>query len=195
MGLPLTDLQGDRRLRVIARLLKPLRTAPHFYDLCNRVSGARDGIVLSSVDELDRSKPYRERKLKSNLHQSIYFQYFEKWRPEPGTGIFVPTQTYLHLYVARDPEAEPIEIACVHADPDEKPNDPMDTTECRRCDHKRGPHVHISASEPPLPHCHLPLNLSQLDDVLKSVETLTKAMEDAIQIISHEIREAYRHKS
>ena len=133
--------------------------------------------------------------MKTQFHDRISFQYYEVWQPQRGTKYAVPIKTYLHLYETRSSLEDPIEIACVHADPCETPKDPDSEWDRRKCNHKKGPHIHIAASDDPLPHCHFPLYLPQLPTVLASVQNLTDAMAEAIELLCHEIADAYQNKT
>ena len=95
-------------------------------------------------------------------------QYFERWEKHENNLYFLE-RSYLHLYWLDDFGTAEKEYILLHCDP----NEPEDA------DHyiyKRNPHLHISVAEQPIPHSHFALCLSNIDDVLSSIDRLDDAL-------------------
>jgi hypothetical protein len=70
--------------------------------------------------------------------------------------------------------------------------DPSDTGE--HSDFKRGPHIHVYASEQPFPHSHFALNYHQLNEVLRSPNDLFKALESGLAMIEKQVLDLLREE-
>jgi hypothetical protein len=114
--------------------------------------------------------------------------YFERWLPvnERRKRYFLD-RGYLHLYVSTRMGAEPTEkqILALHCDP----NEPEASKHWR---YKRGPHLHISVAESPIPHSHFALNAFHLDSVLRSTENLSEAFGAAVKMLEDQVLELYK---
>lgn len=53
--------------------------------------------------------------------------------------------------------------------------------------YKRGPHIHVSAAQQPLPHSHLALNAMHIDDVLKSIDSLDTAVRSGVVLLRDQV--------
>ncbi|MFA4974268.1 MAG: hypothetical protein WC683_16800 [bacterium] len=113
--------------------------------------------------------------------RDVWGQYFEIWKPLGSRqDEWYLHQAYLHLFRTEMPSHSLIEFLALHSDPNDETDEPVGS-------YKRGPHLHVTQSSEPLPHCHFPLNLGQLDQVLSSVDDLTLALESAIGVIAHDV--------
>jgi hypothetical protein len=117
--------------------------------------------------------------------RTIRCRYFEFWKPEGGGQLLRLDKSYLTLMKKNETAHRYDEILAIHCDPNNS---------CPGLlrDFKRGPHLHLSMLEDPLPKCHFPLNFGELDHVLGSLDALTRALGDAVRIISQEVLVRYR---
>ena len=173
----LAEKQLVSRPVAIRRMLKPLRGSTEVAcdfartpGVGTRVIAAHDGGVLANAH-------YRDWRFRTRCGL-IHAQYHEVWR-DRGSGLeFSWERGYLHLY-RRESPAELKPIVALHCDPLDESG------------YKRGPHVHVIASEQPLPHCHFALNLGELEEVLASAPSLTAALGRAVRLLNDEVVEAH----
>lgn len=91
---------------------------------------------------------------------------------------FILENAYLNLYERT--EVGETEIVCLHCDP----------TLPRSAGHakyKRGPHIHMSIAGFPYSGVHIALLGPDVDPILKSVETLHRALAWGVEMIRDEI--------
>jgi hypothetical protein len=112
-------------------------------------------------------------------HSAFRALYYEMWTGN-GTNIFSLDKAYLHIYQMIDYDER--EYLLLHCDPDEPDIE-------KHALYKRGPHLHISVAEQPIPHSHIALCLSNLDSTLNSVDSLTTALELCIKMICEQFLE------
>ncbi len=193
LTLPSSYLYTDRVGRV-EELLRPLCDGDTIH--CTFVPGTPgNSKVISSLSRQAKTPDnYRDWRFPVRAAPKVWFNYFEIWNLLNNGRDCRLYRAYLHLYLI-DKSAQKLEqIVCVHSDPDEQPTDPDDDKQRRQCLYKRGPHLHImTAGE--LAHCHFPLNLGHIDQVLSTIDDLTKAIADAVEIVRHEIVEIYTGSS
>ena len=79
------------------------------------------------------------------------------------------------------------ELLALHCDP----NEPDDADVLKHALYKRGPHIHVSASEQPLPHSHFALNAAHLREVLSSAEQLVQAMSKGIVLVRDQVLDIF----
>ncbi len=110
--------------------------------------------------------------------------YHERWIPvdEKRKRFFIE-RAYLHLYRRRQSEQEETEIVALHCDP----NEPEDSGDMKHAVYKRGPHIHLTASEQPFPHSHIALNAREIDAVLSSVESLHGAVTAGVVLLRDQV--------
>jgi len=187
--LPSSYLYTDRVGRV-QELLRPLCDGDAIH--CMFVPGTRgNSKVISSLSHQGKTPDnYHDWRFPVRGAPKVWFNYFEIWNLTNNGKECRLNRAYFHLYLIDRPAQKLDQIVCVHSDPDELPLDPNDDKQNRLCLYKRGPHLHIlTAGE--LAKCHFPLNLGQIDQVLSTIEDLTKAIADAVEIVRYEIVEMY----
>jgi hypothetical protein len=74
------------------------------------------------------------------------------------------------------------ELLCIHTDPG-------DSDEL-----KQGPHLHVSCALDPIAHCHFPLDLGFLQEVLKDCDSLTAAMRRAIAVVGRDVLPRFKDR-
>lgn len=110
--------------------------------------------------------------------------YHERWLPaDEKRKRFYLDRAYLHLYRQPRLQDEEWELLALHCDP----NEPDDVGLLTHAVYKRGPHIHVTAAEQPLPHSHFALNRSHLSDVLSSCESLSAAVQSGIIMIRDQV--------
>ena len=177
-GVELTEAELKARSRRVARLLRPLSSGGKV--TCSSVpSPDGQGRVVGGHDGSIAGVPYRDWYFRSST-KDIECQYFEIWRPRLDGLSWFLDRAYFHLVFVNTSLRQRDQIICVHTDP-------VDAA-----DYKRGPHLHVVNAAEPIPKCHFPLNLSDLNKVLESCESLTKAIESALKIVRIEVITAYR---
>lgn len=119
--------------------------------------------------------PYRDWKFRTVVNR-IYGMYFERWIPyEVGKDDnWQLDRAYLSLYELMNP-VDSKELICLHCDP-------MDEHH-----YKRVPHIHVKASEEPIPHAHIALELYNNPNLLKSSDDLFAYFSKAIGLLKSEI--------
>lgn len=121
------------------------------------------------------------------VSRDVECQYYELWKSLGQDRLMFLDRAYLHLYrIDRDAKRS-AQMLCLHTDP----NDNVEDTRLRR--YKRGLHLHVNEAADPIPKCHLSVIVSHLGDhleqILSSVENLTTAMQDAVDMIRYELIE------
>lgn len=124
-------------------------------------------------------------------------QYFERWLKfvEDNDEGWYLERAYLNIYrydVSRDGR----EYICLHTDPDCVPDKSIEKRDpilyrklVKQAPYKRLPHIHVVAAEQPLPHAHIALNVGFFDEVLDSVESLSRALKQGVQLLRDEVLE------
>ncbi len=110
----------------------------------------------------------------------VWADYYELWLPFGNSKRLALQKAYLHLYRPGEERGSLREFVCVHCDPQEDEGSPSGR-------YKKGPHLHVRAAEKPLPKSRFPLNLGHLNQILESVDALTTAMGDAVQVLADEV--------
>jgi hypothetical protein len=174
------------RVERVENLLRPFSVVRRGQVICQMLKGPhRDGKVITSNDLLRRGdSDYRDWRFRSYV-PSIWFQYFELWQMLDGGKSVSLYQAYLNVF-RQDRIARTLnEFVCIHCDPSDGSKEPLGS-------YKRGPHLHVVQAESPLCDSHFPLNLSHLEAVLHSAESLTEAIGKAFEIIREEVLEKCR---
>jgi hypothetical protein len=124
---------------------------------------------------------------------SIRGAYHERWTPfDEKKKRYQLERAYLHLYRRKTaPSSQEIEIVALHCDPNE-PDEPDGYQGVKHARYKRGPHIHVTAADQPIPHSHLALNLSDLSEVLRSFDNLEGAFQNAIRLLEEQVLDIYR---
>ena len=110
--------------------------------------------------------------------------YYERWiASDEKRKKYYLDRSYLHLYRSGTDELSEREILALHCDP----NEPDDTGELKHAIYKRGPHVHVTAFDQPLPHSHFAHNLGELDSILGSMLSLHRAVSTGIVMLRDQV--------
>ncbi|MCK5023571.1 MAG: hypothetical protein KAS04_05335 [Candidatus Aenigmarchaeota archaeon] len=168
MLTPLRPVQKSRRILVACKLCKKQ------YRGC-KVVAAHEGI--KNGESFD--KWYFR-----TFATDIWSQYSEFWKPINGQRKYFLNRAYLNILITNRETHKFDKLVSIHCDPYDKGNEPL-------CTYKRGPHLHVQKAEHPIPKCHFPLNLTELNKILSSIEKITTALEDAIKIICNEVLSRY----
>jgi hypothetical protein len=120
----------------------------------------------------------------STMVRGIRGGYHERWiAVDEKRQRFYIERAYLHLYRRRADESDEIEILALHCDP----NEPEDSGVLKHAVYKRGPHIHVTASEQPFPHSHIALNATEIDDVLSSINSLHSAVTAGVVLLRDQV--------
>ena len=163
------------RTRQIVKLLRPIRPGADVG--CTIVPGPQQaslGLCAHEGGEYVPVRRYREMRFRTRA-QGLWAQYFEIWRERPGQDRLALEQICLNVYSVRSASDVLHPLVSIHSEP-------TDTS-----DMKKGPHLHVVQAEDPLPHCHFPLDYGRLDGVLKSAQSLTDALRNAVTILDKEV--------
>jgi hypothetical protein len=129
--------------------------------------------VLVATDQAQGSRPRKGESFRTSV-KSLRCNYSEEWRVvEHDT--FALHHAYFTLLRVKQSSTEFDEILCLHTDPGDD------------AEFKKGPHLHVSCAEQPIPHCHFPLDLGSLPTVLKDSDALTSAIARAIRVVAEEV--------
>jgi hypothetical protein len=172
------------RIPQIQKLLNPLRPTgrPVACNICRHQSaGCKVIAAHQGVSTLDYYDEFRFNTFVSN----IWAQYYEFWKPCDTKNKLVLNRAYLNIHIENRETSAFDKLISLHCDPYEE-----GTT--LQCLYKQGPHLHVQRAEHPIPKCHFPLNLTDLDKVLSSIEEINYAMGKAIQVIRDELLERYK---
>jgi hypothetical protein len=123
----------------------------------------------------------------------LHGSYQESWCPvNEKRKRYYLEKAYLHLYLTTltAGDAAEKEILALHCDPNEA-DEPPGWKGLVHSKYKRGPHLHVSTAEQPMPHSHFALNACHLGSVLISVESLTNAMATAVQMLEDQVLRLY----
>ena len=171
--------QLNSRVRDIQGLLIPLREqgisvacqiCRHQYHGCK---------VLAAHEGIESSEHFDDLYFKT-FATDIWSQYYEFWKPFDEYSKFLLYRAYLNLFIVNRQTHSFDKLVSVHCDPCEEGNEPETL-------YKRGPHLHVQRANPPIPKCHFPLNFTELNRVLASVDNINDALKNAVQIISNEV--------
>lgn len=180
MTIQLDERGVIKRRAAVSRLLRPLRknNSPVGCDFDNSAIGG--GRVLAAHDgPIAAGGNYRLWFFRTSV-DIVRAQYFEVWLEVGGATKFELHRAYLHLFRVGVPASELREVVALHADPAENNL------------YKKGPHIHVTRAEDPLPHCHFALNLDRVAEVTSTIESLDSALQSAIRLVADEVLGAYR---
>jgi hypothetical protein len=172
------------RILQIQRLLNPLRPLgrPVACDICrHQFAGCKVIAAHQGMLPLDYYDEFRF----NTFVSGIWAQYYEFWKPCDTQNKLILNRAYLNIHIENRETNVFDKLISLHCDPHEE-----GTT--LQCLYKQGPHFHVQKAEHPIPKCHFPLNLTDLDKVLSSIKEITSAMGRAIQVICDELLERYK---
>lgn len=172
------------RVQDIRALLAPLRQTgvPVACNICRqqyngcKVIGAHEG--LKNVENFD---DWYFRTFASH----IWCQYHELWKPFNGYSKLSLNRAYLNVVIENKETRAFDKLVSIHCEP-------YLIGDTRQSRYKRGPHLHVQKAENPIPKCHFPLNLAELNKVLSSTDNITDALKSSVQIICDEVLTRYQ---
>jgi hypothetical protein len=168
----------------VADMLTPLGGTRR---LAHAVLGLRNETVIPVYSGTRPTFEYRDWRFGTTV-MGIRGSYFERWIPsdEKRTRFYLD-RAYLHLYWQLRAQDDEKELLALHCDP----NETDDAGPLRHAHYKRGPHIHVSASEYPLPHSHFALNATQLDEILSSAERLSEAFSSGVVLVRDQVLDVF----
>ena len=113
-------------------------------------------------------------------------QYYEHWRPTDQPEKLRLERAYLNIFLVNRETHRYDKLISIHSDPYEEKNELSYL-------YKRGPHLHVQKAGHPIPKCHFPLNFTELDNVLSSINNITEALKNAIKIVQDEVLIRYQN--
>lgn len=140
----------------------------------------------------------------ATVRSDIRAQYFERWLKfeERGRERWYLERAYLHFYKVDSASRNLVEFLCLHCDPDAAAEETLKDTApdtyyrvVKQSFYKRHPHLHVIAADPPFPHAHLALQVGYLEQVLGSIDSLSTAINQAIQMIRDEVLDPMPHNN
>jgi len=99
-------------------------------------------------------------------------QYYELWKPIDQQEKLCLDRAYLNISLVNRSTHKYDKLVSIHCDPYEENNN-------KSCLYKRGPHLHVQKADHPIPKCHFPLNFSELDNILSSIDNITEALKNS----------------
>jgi hypothetical protein len=180
------------RNQIVKQFLKPLAlnyktlvVAPSGGSSTEYITAARDNSSRTNV----RYDEMRFRTVINNLRA----MYYERWNKtfQGKNEFFYLDRAYLHFYLIDPSSVEEKEFVLLHCDPNEPDN-------AAHAKYKQSLHLHIECSDSSCyphcyiwPHAHIALNTGYLGHVLKDVDSLTKALEEAVCMLKDEVLEQF----
>jgi hypothetical protein len=167
-----------KRTQEVARLLQPI--APRSLRTACRPRWLERNYFLCAYIGPEPSDPDPDEWRFPTRIANIRASYHERWIPTDyrRRNLFLE-RAYLHLFI-RGPERTEKQILALHCDPNEPESE-------RHFRYKAGPHVHMSTAGDPLHRSHIALNVDNLEEVLRSVTTITTALSQALAMIDEQV--------
>jgi hypothetical protein len=168
-------IKRESKLRL---LLEPIST--HNSGPASKRVSRKGEIIFGLYDGSFSDIDYRDWRFDTYKKQ-YSGMYFEKWcYAEESEKNWYLERAYLSLFkIEKYPPTEK-EYVALHCDP-------FEPKESKHFFYKVGPHIHIIQAEQPLPHAHIPLNRCHLDEVLNSIDDLSRALEKGIEMLKEQI--------
>jgi hypothetical protein len=173
VGILFTD-----RAPEVRNLLSPLLASQSRFHCGFEARKVNGGRVLVAHDNTRIGESYRDWTFRT-FAKNFWCKYFELWKQIGQTQEWYLERAYLTILRPDIPNHDFDEYLCIHCDPNDLSAEPFGS-------YKRGPHLHVEMAEAPIPDCHFPLNLGHLQEVLSSVNSLTEALRQAVEVLSHE---------
>ncbi len=168
----------QRRIDEVQKFLRPIRRHPTLHCQFYRPQYA-GGKVLAAHDGEPDGSDFHSWQCRTTA-KTVWFTYFELWKPTAQRENWFLDRAYMHLFRADADTRTLIQMLCVHADPNCEDAMPLRLL-------KRGPHIHVSTAEAPLPECHFALNFGHLQRVLSNSARFTRAFRDAIHMVADDV--------
>jgi len=177
--------QLHNRVNFVRDLLTPLREQNLPVACCISRHQFRSCKVIAAHDGLPNNINFSEMYFKT-FAADISGQYYELWKPIDQQEKLRLDRAYLNIFIVNRNTHKYDKLIAIHCDPYEENNE-------LSCLYKRGPHLHVQKAEHPIPKCHFPLNLTDLDNVLSSINNITEALKNAIKIVQDEVLKRYQN--
>jgi len=177
--------QLHNRVNFVRDLLTPLRAQnlPVACDISrHQLYGCK---VIAAHEGLPNNLNSNEMYFKT-FATDISGQYYELWKPIDPQKKLRLDRAYLNISIVNRNTHKYDKLISIHCDPYEENNE-------LSCLYKRGPHLHVQKAGHPIPKCHFPLNFTELDNVLSSINNLTEALKNAIKIVQDEVLTRYQN--
>lgn len=175
--------QLNQRTRLVQKLLLPLRR-PSLPVACKVLRQQIMGCKVIAAHDGVRSDDFNGLYFRTFV-QNVWSQYHELWRPMSKQEKLCLERAYLNIFIINSNTHNFDKLISIHCDPYEEGDEPF-------CSYKRGPHLHVQKAEYPLPKCHFPLNLSELEKILSSADNITEALKNAVHIVQNEVLMRYK---
>ena len=182
--IDITELSG--RPTDIEGLLRPLLVNPDSrrspgYLQCQRASiASRRHYVLAVHDGAAPNSDYHDWRF-STYRRDFRCRYYEVWESIDNQFFrYELNRAYFNLFRIYRISLREDSLFALHCDPVVKDTEPHAL-------YKQGPHLHMDFAEDPLPHAHIALNRSHLEDTLGSVESLSKALATAVNMFKEQV--------
>lgn len=118
--------------------------------------------------------------------ERIQGRFIEVWLPDNARAdSYTCAGMSLKLFEQHRPFDEPHDIIAVHAELHLDGKEDL-------AKFKRGPHLHVESSYDPMPRCHFPLNLANLNHVVTSIKGLNAALKDFVRVLQHDLLPRYQ---
>lgn len=176
--LPEPDLH--KRSNTLHKLFAPLRGVMPRVAIRFVRGGPGGTVTLVATDEKSGALPYQGESFRTST-QVLRCRYYEQWQASTRRT-FVLGRAYFTLLEVVAAARKYDELLCVHTDP----------ADCN--DLKQGPHLHVSCAPDPMRHCHFPLEFGFLEAVLKDCDSLTTAMQRAINVVARDVLPRFKDR-
>lgn len=179
VGIPMSEL--TRRAQEVGKLLRPFsggRPIPCTVYNSQVRCGLVPGKAIAAHSGNVTNTPYRDW-LFPTLCPSLVCRYHELWRLGKKNRLILH-QANLTL-LKRNSETHGLDgILCVHCEPLLAGSQHTDN-------YKRGPHLHVTNAQDPIPGCHFLLTVVGANDRFSSMRKLNKALISAFSLIANEV--------
>ena len=172
----ISDLSTFRGAEII-KLVKSVANKADKVSINLRSIGGR-AFVIAISDTIESGTDFTTWRFNTYI-PDFHAMYYEIWRPLYEDTYYLD-RVYFHLYKTKQTKLEETEYILLHCDASE----PEDT---EHSIYKQSPHLHIKCAEHPIPHSHFALNICDLHNTLYSLENLTVAIHNAIEMLDKQV--------
>ena len=169
MPIMLSEQELCKRCNSLHSMFAPLRIGKPRVALGFAKDAPGGFTALVVTDAKTRGLQYRAESFRTSV-KVLRCRYFELWRGA-GRNMLSLNRAYFTLVKVLPTESVFPPLLCIHTDPADNN------------DLKRGPHLHVSCAPQPIRHCHFPFDLGFLPTVLQDCDSLTAAMQRAINVV------------
>ena len=161
----------------LKKILQPISNTRYLF--CNfykfQYAGAK---VLAAHNGKINNKDFSEWYFPS-YKKGIWCKYYELWKQDSNKAEWKFDNAYLDIFVTNI-NRELDRILCLHCEPNDNSEEPKRSF-------KKSPHIHLKKAAEPLSKSHIPLNYSDLSEILSSIVKLNEAFIKAITILKYEV--------